>query len=183
MSSSLSGLGIWELLERTGLARVTHAVEDDEHVDRVAGQFDALRDPSSTDLLAEKLVASVRGRPQAVLVPEGIGAAVLGFAVALRLDVPVLRLFIDEGLVVLTGELLPQMGVLAISPLGDDRLVELAESYLHGSAATIIDAVALLGTPAARMRALAHLGSRRYPAERCPECARASRSPEAESGR
>jgi hypothetical protein len=175
MGPVIRDINIWDLLERTDLARVIHTVIDEEHVDREAGEFDPLRDPHSTDLLAETLVASAKGNPQAVLVPEAIGAAVLGFGVAVRLGVPVLRLFEDEGLVGVAGELRPDLRVLVVSPLADDRLVELAESYLHATeGAAVIDAVALLGTPVSRMRALAHLASRRYPRHRCPVCAQAA---------
>lgn len=161
---------IWEALGRTGLTEAAHEVDHDEHVDRRVARFDPLRDPSAAELLASAVAGATRGTPTAVLVPDGVAAAVLGFAVGTRFDAPVIRLLIDEGLIVNAGEIRPGARALIVSPLADDVFLARAESYLRGSRAEVIDALAILSAGPSRMRALVDLQARRSPAEACPLC-------------
>lgn len=166
---------IWEALGRTGLVEAAHEVDHDEHVDRRVGRFDPLRDPSAVERLAGALAAATRGTPTAVLVPDGVAAAVLGFAVATRFDAPVIRLFIDEGLVVNAGVIRPGERALVVSPLADDVFLARAEGYLRGGEADVLDALAILGAGPSRMRALVDLQARRSLADACPLCGGADR--------
>lgn len=161
---------IWEAVGRTGLTEAAHEVDRDGHVDRKVGRFDPLRDPSATELLASAVADAARGAPTAVLVPDGVGAAVLGFAVGVRFHAPVIRLFIDEGLVVNVGEIRPGARALIVSPLADDLFLARAEGYLRSGRADVVDALAILYAGPSRMRALVALQARRYPAEACPVC-------------
>ena len=155
---------IWEALGRTGLAEAAHEVERDEHVDRRVGRFDPLRDPSAAELLASAVAGATRGTPTAVLVPDGVAAAVLGFAVGTRFDAPVIRLFIDEGLVVNAGASAPASALV----VARRRRVPRAEGYLRGNRADVVDALAILGAGPGRMRPLVDLQARRFPADACP---------------
>lgn len=166
---------IWEALGRTGLTEAAHEVDHDEHVDRRVGRFDPLRDPSAAELLASAIADATLGTPTAVLVPDGVAAAVFGFAVGRRFDAPVIRLLIDEGLVVNAGEIRPGERALVLSPLADDVFLARAEGYLRGGRADVVDALAILSTDPGRMRALVDLRARRSPADACPLCGGADR--------
>lgn len=168
---------IWEVLGRTGLTEAIHEVDRDEHVDRRVGRFDPLRDPSATERLANAVAEAARGTPTAVVVPDGVAAAVLGFAVGVRFDAPVIRLYIDEGLVVNAGEIRPGARALVVSPLADDLFLARAESYLRSNQADVVDALAILYAGPSRMRALVALQARRYPADACPVCGGVDREP------
>ena len=77
----------WTLLGRVGLTRT-------------GGSFDALADPVATDALAALLAERLQScELDAVVVWEGLQSVVLGYAVGLRLGLPVIVLSDDEGLV------------------------------------------------------------------------------------
>ena len=161
---------MWDLLERTGLVVVAHQVEGDEHVDRQVGQFDPLRDTAATQLLAAH-VADSSPEVAAIIVPDGIAAAVLGYAVAAPMGARVVRLFVDEGLIVSSGGLERNMRVLVVSPVADDSSRALVERYLRSMEATVVGTVAVVGMGSSRMRPLADLETRRVPAAECLHCA------------
>src|SRR5688572_20365070 len=77
----------WTLLGRVGLTRT-------------GGSFNALAEPAATDALAALLAERLRScELDAVVVWEGLQSVVLGYAVGLRLGLPVIVLSDDEGLV------------------------------------------------------------------------------------
>lgn len=162
---------IWELLERTRLVRAAHEVTGEGHSDRAYGRFNALTDPMATLALAAEVVAKCRTNPNVIVVPEGIDAAVLGFAVAQERGIPVVSLVVDEGLALLSGDLPAQPQVLILAPQADDLFVHLVGSRIQAEQGTVIEAIALLKVHDAAMNALVDLRARRFPPAACPICA------------
>jgi hypothetical protein len=126
----------WTLLSRVGLTRT-------------GGSFDALADPAATDalaaLLAERLLPC---EPDVVVVWEGLQSVVLGYAVGLRLGVPVVVLSDDEGLVdCATPIIADTRAALVAATTPDASMVRMAASYLEDQDGELVATATLLAQP------------------------------------
>ena len=130
----------WTLLGRVGLATT-------------GGSLDALADPAATDALAARLADRLRPlRPDLVVVWEGLQADVLGYAVGLRLGVPVAVLSDDEGLVTSATPVRSGTRAALVAPMTPDpSLARMAAGYLESQRVALVATATLLarpGTPA-----------------------------------
>ena len=93
--------------------------------------FDPLADPEAADRLGGLLADRIRPlNPNVVVVWQGWLDLLLGFAVARRLAVPVLRTSVQEGLIVYDGTL-PEV----------PRAVLVGEGFTDPTAVTVVDAL------------------------------------------
>ena len=139
---------IWALLGRVGLTRK-------------GGSLDALADPAATDALAALLADRLRPcELSVVIVWEGLQSVVLGYAVGLRLGVPVVVLSDDEGLVSSSRPIIAdtRVALVAATPL-HPSMTRMATGYLESWDAELVVTATLLGRPddAAGTVALAEL--------------------------
>jgi hypothetical protein len=136
---------IWALLGRAGLQRPGPAGP-------AASSFDALADPAAIDALAAMLAARLRPlEPDLVVVWDGLNSAVLGYAVGLRLRVPVAVLSDDEGLVRSVTPLQAGAHAVLVAVLSPDAPVaRMAASYLESQGVALAASAALLARPGGR---------------------------------
>jgi adenine/guanine phosphoribosyltransferase-like PRPP-binding protein len=127
---------IWALLGRVGLTRR-------------GGSLDALADPAATDALAERLAERLRPfELHAIIVWEELHGAVLGYAVGLRLGVPVVVFSDDEGLVTSATDIIPNTeAALVAATTPDPSQVSMTESYLHNWDSELVAIATLLARP------------------------------------
>ena len=126
----------WTLLGRVGLTRQ-------------GGSFDALADPAATDALAARLAERLRPfELHAVIVWEELHGAVLGYAVGLRLGVPVVVFSDDEGLVTSAPDIIPntEAALVAATTPGPSQM-SMTESYLFNWDSELVAIATLLARP------------------------------------
>ncbi|MCC6177530.1 MAG: hypothetical protein IT305_19700 [Chloroflexi bacterium] len=130
----------WALLARVGL------VVPGEAGERSLGVFDALAAPAAADALAGALAERLRPtRPEAIEVWQGLNSAILGYAVARHLDVPVIVLSDDEGLVTASAAVRRGARVAFVAPLTPGSAVaRMAAGYLESRGVTLVATAALL---------------------------------------
>jgi hypothetical protein len=126
----------WTLLGRVGLTRA-------------GGPLDALADPAATDALAALLAERLRPcEPDVIVVWEGLQSVVLGYAVGLRLGVPVAVLSDDEGLVrCATPIIADTRAALVAATTPDPSLARMAASYLEAQDAELVVTGTLVARP------------------------------------
>src|SRR5688572_2656509 len=126
----------WTLLGRVGLTRA-------------GASFDALADPAATDALAALLAERLRPcELDAVVVWEGLQSVVLGYAVGLRLGLPVIVLSDDEGLVRSAPHIIPNTcaaPVAATTP--HPSTTRMVTSYLESWDSELVVTATLLARP------------------------------------
>lgn len=127
---------IWTLLARVGLTPA-------------GGSLDALADPTATDALAALLAERLRPcEADVVVVWEGLQSVVLGYAVGLRLGVPVAVLSDDEGLVrSATPVIADTRAALVAATTPDPSLARMAASYLESWDGELVVTATLLARP------------------------------------
>ena len=110
----------WTLIGRVGLTGAR-------------GSFDALADPAATDALATRLAERLQPfEVDLVVVWEELHGVVLGYAVGLRLGVPVAMLSDDEGLVRSATRIIADTRAALVAATTPDRsLARMAASYLE----------------------------------------------------
>lgn len=123
----------WALLGRVGLTP--------KH-----GSLDALADPAATDALASLLADRLRAfEADVVLVWEGLQSVVLGYAVGLRLGVPVVVLSDEEGLVSSTPSVIADTrAVLVAATPPHQSMTRMAASYLESWDAELVVTATLI---------------------------------------
>jgi hypothetical protein len=126
----------WTLLGRVGLTQA-------------GGSLDALADPAATDSLAALLAERLQPfEPDVVVVWEGLQSVVLGYAVGLRLGVPVAVLSDDEGLVSSATPILADTrAALVAATTPDASMARMAASYLESWDAELVASATLLARP------------------------------------
>lgn len=127
----------WTLLGRVGLTRA-------------GGSLDALADPAATDALSALLAERLRPfEPDVVVVWEGLQSVVLGYAVGLRLGVPVAVLSDDEGLVrSATSIIADTRAALVAATTPDPSMARMAASYLEAQDGELVVTATLLARSA-----------------------------------
>ena len=124
---------VWALLNRVGVAGAQ-------------GAFDALADPVATEALASALAERLADHAvDLVVVWEGRDSAILGFAVALRLGVPVTVLSDDEGLVSSATPTRTGSRAALVAPLTPDvAIARMAAGYLESRRIALVATATLL---------------------------------------
>lgn len=131
---------MWGLLERVGLVRSGPR--------RRVGLLDTLGDPAATDALATALADRLQAqRPDLVVAWEGLHTAILGYAVGLRLGVPVLIVSDDEGLVTASRAAPTGARAALVAPVTpDEATARMVSGYLESHGVRLIAQATLLAT-------------------------------------
>ena len=112
-----------------------------------AAHYDPLLDPEGAEALGIRLADEVRGRgANTIVVWSGATDTVLGFIVARRLGLPVVRLVDDDGLLEIHGAFPPTSRAALVTDLArGDRIVG-AKAAVTRQGGQLIAVVALVGS-------------------------------------
>jgi hypothetical protein len=131
---------------------------DDGSGDVFERRYDALRDPVGAELLAA-LLAERAGRhePTLVVVWDDVVSVVLGYAVAARLRVPVVRIYDHEGLIGFVGGTLEgAVAVVVADRFRDERVWRASRTLLEQHGGRLAAAVSLVDDRPAGEDSVAH---------------------------
>ena len=169
---------VWAALERGGGLQRGHFAEGDRHSDLRLAKYNGLLDPRGAEslgsALAEKVVDS---GATLVVVWQDVEDIVLGYVVAQRLGVPVLRTFNADGLVGYAGPLPPDgRAILVTDALRDPLVPRAVRALLERSGGSLLGVLTIVETQISDGPLLASLVSLRphlvAPSD-CPSCQRA----------
>jgi hypothetical protein len=124
---------LWTLLSRVGLSPT-------------GGRFDALADPAASDALASLLAERLLPLEIDLVVAwEGPNSVVLGYAIGVRLGIPVLVLSDDEGLVGAATPARSGARAALVAPLTPDAsIARMAAGYLESRSIALAATATLL---------------------------------------
>lgn len=112
--------------------------------------YDPLLDPEGAEALGVRLADEVQGRgANAIVVWSGTTDAVLGFIVARRLGLPVVRFVDDDGLLEIHGAFPPTPRVALVTDAARDEQIVGAKAAVTRQGGELIAVVALVGSETA----------------------------------
>jgi hypothetical protein len=135
---------IWVLLAKGGMGS---AATNTDPADTLERRYDALRDPAGAEMLAAQLAAKAgRHDPTLIVVWDDVVSAVLGYAVAARLNVPVVRTYDHEGLIRYVGSGLDgAVAVIVADRSPDEQVRRATQTLLERNGGRLAAAVSLVG--------------------------------------
>jgi hypothetical protein len=140
-------------------------------------RYNGLLDPAGADELGEHLARLVRPyRPSVLLIGESAEDAVLAYVVARALGVPAIRSYVDEGVVVMQGDVPDGGSVVVLSvAFRDRRAIEALASRSRERHCRLVAAAALFETDPAVLAGLPFPGVVLYRADDAQYDAKRSR--------